>query len=59
MRNTYRILIGKSSERKMVVNQGVDARIIFRCILREPCLRAWTGSIVLVVKDCGRCFIIT
>ena len=54
IRSLYRILMGKHEGKNHLEDQGVDGRIILRCIFRKWDVRAWIGSIWLRIWAGGR-----
>jgi len=42
-RGVYRVLEGKLEGKNHLEDQGVDGRIILRCIFRKRDLGVWTG----------------
>jgi hypothetical protein len=49
----YSILVGKPEEIDHLEGPGVDGRIILRWIFRKWDVRAWTGSIWLMIGTGG------
>ena len=43
-RGVYRVLVGKAEGKSHLGDQGVDGRIILRCIFRKWYVGVWTGT---------------